>query len=88
MMTRDDATQAHWQTLQNGDLPQFVIYNSPKDFPGKYVVRMWLVGHRMGPTDLIEQFDTLEQAREFVPLGLFCMPRADVDEPVIVETWF
>ena len=74
-MTRDDAAQAHWEALEQGDLPQFVIYNSPRDFPGKYVVRMWLVGHRMGPTALAAAFDTLEQAREFVPLGPIRWPR-------------
>ena len=88
MLTRDDAAQVHWQALDTGDQPQFVIYHSPRDCPGKFVVRMWLVGHRMGPTNFVEQFDTLEQAREFIPLGLFCMVRADEDDPSIVETWF
>jgi hypothetical protein len=88
MLTRDDAAQAHWQALQQGDLPQFVIYDSPKDHPGKFVVRMWRIGLQMGPTDTMAVFDTLEQARAFIPLGLFCMTRSPEDDPVIVETWF
>jgi hypothetical protein len=88
MMTRDDAAQAHWQALEQGDLPQFVIYHSPKDYPGKYVVRLWLVGHGFGPTNFAEQFETLEGARAFVPPGLICMTRNPADDPVIVETWF
>lgn len=42
----------------------------------------------MGPTNFAETFETLEQAREFIPQGLYCMPRAEQDEAVIVETWF
>lgn len=87
-MTRDDAAQAHWGALQQGNLPQFVIYHSPSDFPGKYVVRLWLVGPRMGPTALMATCDTLDEARDFVPLGLFRMPRAELDDAVIVKTWF
>ena len=88
MLTRDDAAQAHWQMLQEGDLPQFVVYRSPQDFPGKYVVRMWRIKDRMGPTNLIEIFDTLEQARGFIPCGLCCLPRFEQDDATIVEVWF
>lgn len=87
-MTRDDATRAHYAALQEGDLPQFVIYNSPADYPGKYVVRMWRVMVNVGATDHVGVADTLDQAREIVPLGLFRMARFDQDDPVIVEVWF
>ena len=79
--------QAHWQAIQDGHLPQFTVYNSPKDFPGKHVVRMWLVSHEVKSTNLVGVFDTLEQARAFVPPDLIRMPREEADDPVIVETW-
>jgi hypothetical protein len=50
---RADAARAHWQCLQEVDLPQFVIYKSPADYPGKFVVRMWRVGPKMGPTSRV-----------------------------------
>lgn len=87
-MTREDAIRAHWQCVKAGDLPQFVIYHSPLDHPGKYVVRLWLVGHQSGPTNYVAVVDTLEAAREIVPPQLFCMPRQREDDPVIVEVWF
>lgn len=87
-MTRDEATRAHWQLVQAGELPQFVIYHSPSDYPGKYVVRMWRTIMQMGPTNFVGIADTLDEARDIVPLGLFRMARFEQDDPVIVETWF
>ncbi len=87
-MTHEEATQAHWHLVQEGELPQFVIYNSPSDCPGKYVVRMWRTIIQKGPTAMVAAVDSLEQAREIIPEGLHCMPRLDGDDPVIVEVWF
>jgi hypothetical protein len=41
-----------------------------------------------GATNLAESFDTLEQARAFIPQGLYCMPRFEQDDEKIVEVWF
>jgi hypothetical protein len=86
-MTRDDAALAHWQLVKSGDLPMFAVYNSPAEFPGKYVVRLWRSRPEPAPTYLVETFNTLEQAREFIPRGLVCLSRAAIDEPEIVEVW-
>ena len=31
--------------------------------------------------------DTVDELRELLPPGLFCIPRVATDDPVIVETW-
>lgn len=87
-LTRQDAAQAHWQCVQEGDLPQFVIYNSPRDYPGQYVVRMWRTIPEVGPTELVKSFDTLREAQDFIPEGLFRMARQPEDDPTILEVWF
>lgn len=87
-MNREDATIAHWNATQKGDLPQFVIYRSPADYPGKYVVRMWRTLVDAGPTPFIGITNTLDAAREIVPFGLFRMQRFVEDDPCIVEVWF
>lgn len=68
----------------------WVIYDHPKDFPNGYAVRRYEVRDgSYGPTQDVQEFQTLEDAR--TPLrdrGLFCLLRADADDPCIVETWF
>jgi hypothetical protein len=73
-------------------LEMWTVYQSPSDYPGKFVVRRRVV-RAGGMTDVDPEpsavVDTLAAAR--FPLqarGLVCMPREDGDDPVIVETWF
>ncbi len=67
----------------------YAIYNSPADFPGRVVVRKWLIGLGLKPvpTDEIAIVDSVEEAREFLPLGLVCFTRHELDDPCIVEMW-
>lgn len=67
----------------------FVIYDSPRDFPGKYVVREQRadrsgVSVAAAPLAVV---DTLGEARRAVPPGLFRIVRDPSDDPVIVESW-
>ncbi len=68
--------------------PIFTIYFSPKDFPGKYVVRLFDADK---PLRLIAVKDTLDQARATIPqeppFGFLRVDRSEKDDPVIVETW-
>ena len=67
--------------------PCFVVYDSPKDAPGKYVVRLF---DGALPTRLITLSDTLEDARRTIPTEPTCfmqVPRSETDRPQIVETW-
>lgn len=69
-------------------ITQFVIYDKPRDFPGKYVIRKWQVkGEKEIP---LEGYicDTLQQARSLVePLGLVRLVRCPGDDPAILEVW-
>lgn len=75
--------------MARDDLVLFTIYNSPKDYPGKFVVRRWWIGDGPDPqpTGDFVLADSLDEAREFVPPGLVCFMRSETDDPVIVETW-
>ena len=69
-------------------LPMWVIYYDPLDYPGKWVVRRWLVepGKVTGEP---EPFvcDSLSEARAAVPPGAYRLNRAESDEPQIKEIW-
>lgn len=71
-----------------GYLTLYVIYDHPKDFPNHFVVRR---NHVNGTYRVVDSFchvvDTIEQARECIPQGLYRFDRDESDDPVIVETW-
>ncbi|HEX8836757.1 MAG TPA: hypothetical protein VF748_07465 [Candidatus Acidoferrum sp.] len=66
----------------------WVIYFNPSDCPDKYVVRAHYLTSE-GPTvsKYASVFDTLEEARAFVPPGCINLHRLENDDPVIVEAW-
>ena len=64
--------------------PVFTVFNSPKDFPGKYVVRIF---DGKTPLRLITIRDTLEEARKTIPPMFMRTDRSEKDDPIIVETW-
>ena len=78
------------------ELVQWVIYDSPEDYPGKWVVRRWLIAEGgavsgcwsseiiPGPAYICE---SLEEARAHVPEGFFNMGRQPGDETQIKEVW-
>jgi len=69
-------------------LEMFVIYHNPRDYPGKFVTRRWLVHNTMNP-DLrpMAVEATIEDARRALPSGLVKMHRIPGDDRVIVESW-
>lgn len=71
------------------ELAQYVIYDHPKDFPDKFVVRKWIIGSGVvtPQVGLFAQADTLEEARDALPFGLNQMPVFENDDPVIAEVW-
>jgi len=62
----------------------FVISKNTSDFPGKFAVRLFDLNR---PTCLVAVKNTLEEARESIPIGYKCFKRSKKDDPVIVETW-
>lgn len=66
----------------------FVIYENPKDFPGRFVVREWLVtGGRIAARETPAVFDTLEEARASLSPDLVPLGRSFDDDPAIREVW-
>lgn len=70
-------------------IEHFVIYEKPKDFPDKFVVRRFVIA---GPEPAPDKepwavVDTLEAARKKVPWGQYRIERDPSDDPVIVESW-
>jgi hypothetical protein len=70
-------------------LVQFTIYELPEDFPKHYVVRRYEIrtGGEVVMTKFYRLGKTLDEARELVPGGLYCLTRHPQDPKVIVETW-
>lgn len=66
-------------------VPIIVVYNSPKDYPGKYVARLWDINRKA--TNFVMVKDTLELIRRNIPETMQRVPRECVDDPGIVETW-
>lgn len=70
-------------------LRMFVLYHSPADYPGLWVMRRWDVSNELQATDEVWiSASSPEPLRERCRgRGMFRMPRQEGDDPVIVETW-
>lgn len=66
-------------------VPIIAVYNSPKDFPGKHVARLWDIHNKPTAYAMVE--DTLESIRKGIPETMTRLPPVPMDDPVIVETW-
>jgi hypothetical protein len=64
----------------------FVVYKNPRDYPGRYVVRQYAIGHTVGSAWCFVA-DSLEAARTAIPPDRCRLERMPEDDPVIVETW-
>jgi hypothetical protein len=67
----------------------WTIYDSPKDSPGNYVARLWLI-ERDAPRATNETITSpsLEFIRHSMRnSGLTCLARHENDDPCIVEVW-
>lgn len=65
-------------------VPVWVIYQRPKDYPRKFVARLWNLDE---PTATALVADTLEEVRGLLPAGLVRIERNPLDDPVILEAW-
>jgi hypothetical protein len=71
-------------------LNMYVIYERPRDFPGGYVMRRWVVGAVPGEptaTDEMATAPTLDLIRVFVPSYCVRIERDPNDDPKILEVW-
>ena len=83
-VTLDSFHGVNWHE-KTQSFPVFTVFNSPSDFPGKYVVRLF---DGPQPTRLLTVSDTLEKARSTIPTEMFLrVDRTENDVSAIVETW-
>jgi hypothetical protein len=86
---------AHNEAIKRGVLNIWTVYDHPLDFPHSYVARRFEVGSpKRGEgmpatraTDDIIQGELRIIRESFRHCGLTRMPRAEQDEPQIVECW-
>lgn len=71
------------------NLEMWTIFDSPLDFPGKFVLRKFTaIDGELVPSPDAQTADTLSEISKLVPFGLVCFSRHFNDEPQIVEVWF
>lgn len=69
----------------------WTVFFSPKDCPGKYVVRLFHVesgNPEPIATKTAYMADTLDAIRMAIPAGLYCQERSEGDDVSVVESWF
>lgn len=71
-------------------LHTWTVYSSPRDYPGRYVIRRFSIRSGSDPIPDENVWATagdLELVRCCLPSGLFRIDRSEADDPTIVETW-
>lgn len=66
-------------------VPIIAVYKFPRDYPDKFVARLWDIGNRF--TKMVVVADTLEQVRKLIPRSMTLLQPSEYDDPVIVETY-
>lgn len=73
--------------VDHNRLPMWVVYNNAKDYPGRFVARLWYTLPIARATDLVFQAP-LQTIREALSShGFVKTVRADLDDPCIEEVW-
>lgn len=75
----------------NDVLYMWTIYKHPLDYPESFVLRRFAImpgnPEPVGDPEPLCIAPSLQQAREFLPPFLTCLPRQPGDHPTVVETW-
>jgi hypothetical protein len=75
--------------LNGGAVPIFAVYENPSDYPGKYVVRMWVGPIACAaPVAICDNLQTARNKINDVTEGRYVnIGRIDAEDPVIKEIW-
>lgn len=73
--------------VDNAPMRMYVIYERPRDYPDRYVLRQWIIDGEARPTGWFVVAETLDAVRKFVPRQCIRFERNPSDEPQIVESW-
>lgn len=71
--------------FQNMRFPLIVVYENPKDFPGKVVARIFDVNQ---PTPFCVVRNELDEIRKLIPVFMYHSKRHQDDDPVIAEVYY
>lgn len=86
------ATREHAEaiTLQaQASLPMWVVYRPvTREYPGKWVARLFLCLPVDTPTTIVMVRDSLSELRDALPRGMTLLRRDPNDVPEIEEVWF
>lgn len=70
----------------------YTIYRNPRDYPGQYVARRWVVyedriepDHE--PLEVSPELYVVRQAIFAVTPDVICLRRSPNDDPAVYETW-
>lgn len=75
------------RTISN--FPMISIYGNPKDYPGKYVARVFDIRPgEVRATRYIMISENLEELRSAMPSELSFMDKTPKDDPELLEVWF
>lgn len=70
-------------------LPMYIIYDHPLDYPDSFAIRKWTATENgMAVPDLWQSVhESIEEAREHLPPGLYRLNSCIADDPKIIEVW-
>jgi hypothetical protein len=69
-------------------LDLWTVYFNPRDYPGKYVARRFVVGAKGArATNDVFVEDSLIEIHALLPYGLLQCGRHETDDPCIIEVW-
>ena len=69
-------------------MKNYVLYESPSDYPGKFVVREWIITRKdIKKSKVISVSSTHEKASKSVPYNMSFLLRCEDDDPCIVGVW-
>lgn len=69
-------------------LPMWVVYDHPRDYPGVFVARLWIIYPMQVRTNHMRTARTLEELRALVPFQSDTwLPRRPNDDPCILGSW-
>jgi hypothetical protein len=72
------------KAMKQTRIPLICIYDHPKDYPDKFIARLWDCDI---PTNIMATADTLEELRAKIPSTMVRMNRDAQDDPCVVEVW-
>lgn len=88
MTTDTPARMLGEMAREDHPLEMWVVYNRPRDYPDRIVVRRWVVGPgMMAPTPDVTLYDSVEAARAAMPPDRVRLSRFFEDDPRIAEVW-